>query len=333
MITGARRATISDVASAAGVSTATVSRVLNGQRVTESTAARVRVAATDLRYTPNALTRGVFAGRSSTIGVVIRDLDSPFYLELMRGIEEVAAANDSLVTFANTYRRGDREAAQVRAMDGQRVRGLVVTTGRTTDEQTRWMAAGGTPCVIVARTVEHQPPNLHTISLDNDEAGRLVADHLLACARSSIGVICAGVQPSQSERVAGLRRALARHGVALPDDAVAIAEASTDVPAAVTRLLAGRSLDTVVCLTGRLSVNVYEALLGSGRTVPDDVAFLTVDEFPWAAALGITLIAQPAHEMGRQAAELVVGGVGEASRLVVAPRLVARRSCGEGQTR
>ncbi|MDR4215781.1 LacI family transcriptional regulator, partial [Bacillus paralicheniformis] len=100
-----------------------------------------------LEYSPNALTKSIFAGRSNTIGVVIRDLSSPFYLDLIRGIDEVAAANDSLVMLANTFRKDDREAAQVRAMDEQRVRGLIVTTGVTADSHTRRMADNGTPCV------------------------------------------------------------------------------------------------------------------------------------------------------------------------------------------
>ena len=83
--------------------------------------------------------------------MVIDDLRSPFYLDLMRGIDEVAGANGSLVMFASTFQHVDREAAQVQAMDEQRVRGLIVTTRETTDDRTRKMAAGGTPCVIVAR--------------------------------------------------------------------------------------------------------------------------------------------------------------------------------------
>ena len=132
----------------------------------------MREAASRLEYTPNALTKSIFAGRSSTIGVVIDDLRSPFYLDLMRGIDEVAGANGSLVMFASTFQHAGREAAQVQAMDEQRVRGLIVTTGETTDDRTRRMAAGGTPCVIVARPVRDPPPGLHSVALDNTAAGR-----------------------------------------------------------------------------------------------------------------------------------------------------------------
>jgi len=327
----AKRATIGDVAAAAGVSTATVSRVLNGGVVAEATAGRVWAAVARLEYTPNALTKGVFAGRSRTIGVVIRDLSSPFYLDLIRGIDEVAAADDSLVMFANTFRRLDREVAHVRTMDEQRVRGLIVTTGEATDDRTRRMAEGGTPCVIVARTVPDPTPGLHAISLDNVEAGRLMAAHLAGCGRSSVGVVTGGRRPSQLERVTGLRQVLP-----VPADAVAVAESEQDVNDAVGSLLArarqrDEPLDAIVCATGRLTVAVHSALTARGLAIPADLAFLTMDDFPWAATLGITAVAQPAYQMGRRAAELVVARPGEPVNDIFPPTLIARTSCGESR--
>ncbi|BCB76944.1 LacI family DNA-binding transcriptional regulator [Phytohabitans flavus] len=329
-----RRVTIGDVAAEAGVSTATVSRVINGGTVAEATATRVWEAVTRLEYTPNALTRSIFAGRSSTIGVVIRDLNSPFYLDLMRGIDEVAAANDSLVMFANTFRHVDRDLAQVRAMDEQRVRGLIVTTGEGSDKLTRRMAERGTTCVIVARTVPDPPPGLHSISLNNVEAGRLMATHLAACERSAVGVVSSGGRPSQIERTEGLRRGLADLGLSLPEDAVIAAENDSEVDRAVGALLAagharGKPLDAIVCTTGRLTVAAYSALAARGIAIPDDIAFLTMDDFPWAAMLGITVIDQPSYEMGRRAAELVVDTPSDSVELVFEPALVARTSCGE----
>jgi LacI family transcriptional regulator len=329
-----KRVTIGDVAAQAGVSTATVSRVLNGGVVAEPTATRVWEAIARLEYTPNALTKSIFAGRSSTIGVVIRDLSSPFYLDLIRGIDQVAAASDSLVMLANTFREIDREVAQVRTMDEQRVRGLIVTTGETTDSRTRRMAESGTPCVIVARTVADAPSGLHSIRLDNVEAGRLIAVHLAECGRSSVGVVTSGLRPSQLERTAGLRRALTELGRPLAEDAVAVAETEEKAGDAVGSLLArardrDEPLDAIVCTTGRLTVAVHSALTARGLAIPDDIAFLTMDDFPWATALGITVIAQPSYQMGRRAAALVVERPSQPVQLVFQPALVARSSCGE----
>lgn len=325
-----KRATIADVAAAAGVSVATVSRVLNHGAVKEDTANRVWDAVTRLDYSPNALTKGIFAGRSSTIGVVIDDLTSPFYLDLMRGIDEVAAANDSLVMFANTFHRADREVAHVRTMDEQRVRGLVVTSSASTDERMRKMAAAGTPCVIVARSVPGSPAGLHSVSLDNVAAGRMMAEHLVSCGRRSVGVVAAGKRPSQSGRTEGLRQGLAAAGLPLPEDAVVLATDNAEVDHVLGALLERNpSLDAIVCLAGRRTVAVHSALTIRGLAVPDDIGFLTMDDFSWGPALGITVVAQPSYQMGKRAAELIVESPEESVRLTFEPQLIARASCGE----
>lgn len=328
------RATINDVATAANVSTATVSRVLNGHKVASSTADRVWTAVGTLDYTPNALTRGVFAGRSNTIGVIIRDLNSPFYLELMRGIDEGATQDSSLVMFANTFNQIEREAAHVQTMDEQRVRGLILTTGPSTDVRTKRLAEGGTPCVIVARDAPDPVPNLHSIALDNHEAGRLIATHLVGCGRKSIGVLSGGVRASQNERIDGLRETLGKHDVVLHEDVIRAAETADDVGASLEEVFtnaraAGRPIDALVCLTGLLTTRAYEVLNKRGCRIPEDVALIAMDDFPWAKTLGITVVAQPSFDMGVEAATLITNGNENPQHIVKKPQLVIRQSCGE----
>lgn len=325
-----RRSTIGDVAKAAGVSVATVSRVLNDGPVRAQTAERVREVIARLGFTPNALTRSVFSGRSSTLGVVVPDLRSPFVLEVLRGIDESAAERGGLVLLGTTSGRAEREPAQVRAMDEQRVAGLVVVGGAAADEHTRQLAESGTPCVVVGRALP-AGAGVHSVALDDDAAGRLMADHLLDCGRTSIGVVAPAAEAS---RVAGLRAALARRRVELPDGALTTASGEAEIDAAVMLLLMhardrGAPLDAIVCLAGGLAAATYEALTSRGIRIPADLAFLAMDEFAWGAALGVTVLAQPAREMGRRAAELVAGPPGVPEQVVFRPALVARKSCGE----
>lgn len=324
------RATITDVAAAAGVSTATVSRLLNGHNVSSDTADRIWKAVTALDYTPNALTRGVFAGRSNTIGVIIRDLDGPFYLDLIRGIEESATAHNSLVMFANSFSNVDLEAAHVQRMDEQRVRGLILTGSPELDVKARKIAANGTPCVIVGRVVEDMPPNLHTVSLDNARAGRMVGQHLLACGHSSIAVITPMSRVQGSERTQGLRAVLAENGIEAPDSMIRAVEARGDVFDVVAELVSGdHPVDAIASFSDLLTRHVYEALLKLGRRVPDDVALIAVGDFDWGEALGLTVVAQPTLDMGMEAATLIMTQPEESVRIIKQPRLIARRSCGE----
>ncbi len=325
-----KRTTIDDVAAAAGVSVATVSRVLNSGTVKPATATRVWDAANRLDYTPNALTKSIFAGRSSTIGVLIDDLSSPFYLDLMRGIDEVADANGSLVMFANMFRHAGREVAQIETMDEQRVRGLIVTTDESSDHRTRKMAAGGTPCVVVARSVEDPPPHLHSVALDNISAGRLIAHHVISSGRRSVGVITSGERASQRDRTEGLRQGLVEAGLALPETVVASVDGNEKVHDAVGTLLERQAnMDTIVCLSGRRTVAVHSALASRRLTIPDDIGFLTMDDFAWASALGITTVTQPSYQMGQKAAELIVDSPTQPAQLTFEPTIITRTSCGE----
>ena len=99
---------------------------------------------------------------------------------------------------------------------------------------------------------------------------------------------------------------------------------------AVEALLGRRApTDVIVCLTGRRTVAVHSALASRGLAIPGDIGFLTMDDFAWAPALGITVIAQPAYQMGQKAAELIVENPGRPARLTFGPQLIARTSCGE----
>jgi DNA-binding LacI/PurR family transcriptional regulator len=304
--------------------------LLNGHSVSDDTAERVRKAVAELDYTPNALTRGVFAGRSSTIGVIIRDLDSPYYLELMRGIEAAATEHDSLVMFANSFSNVELESAHVQRMDEQRVRGLILTGGPALDSAARRISANGTPCVIVNRALEHTAPNLHTVSLDNVEAGRLVAGHLLACGRSSLAVLTFGSRQQGLERIDGIRELLGENGFELPETSVRAVDAREEVFDVVAELMGdGRRIDAIVSASDLVTRHLYEALKKLGLRIPEDVALIAVGDFEWSKALDLTVVAQPTYEMGVDAATLIATEPQKSVQVVKRPRLIARGSCGE----
>jgi LacI family transcriptional regulator len=178
--------------------------------------------------------------------------------------------------------------------------------------------------------VQDPAPGLHSVALDNTAAGRLIAGHLTSCGRRSVGVITSGGRPSQLERTRGLRQGLAEVGLPLPGEAVISIEGNEQARDAVEALLGRRAPpDAIVCLTGRRTVAVHSALASRGLAIPDDIGFLTMDDFSWAPALGITVIAQPAYQMGQKAAGLIVENPGQPARLTFEPQLIARTSCGE----
>jgi LacI family transcriptional regulator len=181
--------------------------------------------------------------------------------------------------------------------------------------------------------VPDPPPGLHSVALDNAAAGRLIAEHLISCGRRSVGVI-SGVRPSQLDRTAGLGQGLAEADLPLPGEAVISIENNEQVRDAVEALLGRRAPpDVIVCLTGRRTVAVHSVLASRGLAIPGDIGFLTMDDFSWAPALGITVVAQPAYQMGQKAADLIVENPARPARLTFEPQLIARTSCGENSSR
>lgn len=216
-MTSANRPTIKEVALASGVSTATVSRVLSGgSQVSPDLTARVMQVVHELGYSPNGLTRGVFQGRSNSIGVLIGDLRSHFYVELVRGAEETATLAGSSVLLTETSRDPCAERRLLSLMDEQRVRGLITTTGHDNDDLIDRMASRGTQCVLLTRAPGQARQRMHSVHLDDRAAGALAARHLYALGRRRIAVLTSSPQLTtqrlrldgvNSEREASSRRA------------------------------------------------------------------------------------------------------------------------------
>jgi LacI family transcriptional regulator len=325
-----RRATIADVARRAGVSTATVSRVLSGaSRVSPAREAQVRAAVEALDYHPSDLTRAIFSGRANSVGVLVSDLRNPYHVDLMRGIESVLTPAGALAFLATGARESDRERRVLRSLDSQRVRGLVATLSHPQDDLIRTMAERGTECVFVTgpATVRHR--RVHSVRVDDHAVGALAWRRLRDGGRRDIVVVTqSGTAYTQRSRLAGFRAAAAADGFDLPDSRVVEAGPLDHATGRLAEVLRGGRVDGVFASSGIASLRAYEQLAALGVAVPDDVAFIGFDDFPWAPYVGtpLTLIARPAEEMGIRAAELILREPGGSQEIVMAPSLVERAS-------
>jgi LacI family transcriptional regulator len=333
----ATRPTVKDVAAASGVSTATVSRVLSGgSRVSQDLTDRVMRVVDELGYSPNGLTRGVFQGRSNSIGVLIGDLRSHFYVELVRGAEQLTTQAGSSILLADTSRNPASERRLLGVMDEQRVRGLITTTGRDNDDLTRRMASLGTQCVLLTRAPDGAHRRMHSVHLDDRAAGALAARHLYGLGRARIAVLTSPLRlATQRLRLEGVRSA--QEDI----DSSPITVRTTDtadppaVAATVSDLLAvrqqGQQVDAIVCTSGRLTLGVVGALRTAGVRAPDDLALVVFDDAPWAPLVDppLTVVDQRPYEMGVRATEVILAeDRAEPEEIVIPPALIVRRSCG-----
>lgn len=327
--------TIKDVARRAGVSTATVSRVLNEHpSIAQDARQKVHDAVDDLGYRPNAIARSLRLTSTSTLGLVLSSIGNPFFAELARAVEDEARANGYAVIIGNADERPDQQDHYVSTLLERRVDGLLIVPTADGSPLIRDTAARGHHVVLVDRDV----PDLDApvVRVDGSSAVHELLDHLVALGHRRIGAI-AGPQTTSTarERFAAYRAALSRHELPHDEDLVHFGEFHFQSGvAAARRLMSLPEPPSAVFAAGNpLGVGALEELRALGLSIPDDVGLAVFDDLPWFSLVDppVTAIEQPTRKLGRAAVNLLLAQM--RGQPLVPPtlhaRLVARRSCGE----
>lgn len=302
---GARTATLSDVAKLAGVSIATASKALNNRdHVHAQTRARVLEAAARLSFSPNPLARGLLTGRSGTVGLLASDLVGRFSLPILRGAEDAFGAGQVSVFLCDA--RGDaiRERHHVQALVGRKVDGLIVVGG-STDPRPPLAEAVEVP-VVYAYAPSESAEDLSIVP-DDVGAGRMAAEHLIACGRTRIAHISGDRDYSAArDRATGAVAALRDAGLE-PVGEVAYGTWSEGWGRAAAGILLDRrpDVDAVLCGSDQVARGVMDTLRERGRAVPDDVAVMGFDNWEvltTGARPHLTSVDMNLEELGRAAA-------------------------------
>jgi DNA-binding LacI/PurR family transcriptional regulator len=331
-------ATLEEVAHLAGVSRATVSRVVNGSpRVRPEVRAEVQAAIDQLGYVPNRAARSLVTRRSDSIAVVITEptatlFSDPFFPRLLRGISSELAARDRQLILLMPDTPAD-EARTADYLTAGHVDGTVLVSLHEDDPLPARLGSAGIPVVMVGRPAKGREASY--VDVDNRQGGHSAVAHLIAGGRRVIATI-AGPQDmaAGTDRLAGYREALAEAGLPADPTLVTIGDFSQDSgAAAMTRLLAARpDIDGVFAASDLMAVGALSVLAAAGRRVPADVAVVGFDDSPVATSTTprLTSVRQPIEAMGREVARLLVDAV-EASdpvprRVILATELVRRAS-------
>lgn len=333
--------TISDVAERAGVSTMTVSRVVNRSGyVSATTRQRVEAAIADLGYVPNALARQLRSKRSKTVALVVSDISNPFFTTIARGVEDVAAPHGFSVIFCNTDESADEEARYLRVLIERQVDGILLVPTRATGASFRTLRNHRIPVVAIDRRVAGR--RIDSVRCDSEAGAHALTSHLISLGHRRIAVLAGRSTISTSiDRVAGCRRALLECGLDLDDALVRYggynfgALNQLDGYQMAQDILASASPrpTAIFAANNFIAFGAMRALRQAGLRVPEDVSIVAFDDLPaeWALDPFLTVAVQPAGEIGRRAAELLLDRLGgdrdaPGQAVVLAAEVIVRRS-------
>lgn len=304
--------TVTDVAARAGVSVGTASKALNGRgQLRASTRERVLAAAEELGFQPNALARGLLAGRSYTVGVLTTDSFGRFTIPIMLGVEDALGAGEISTLLCDG--RGDplREQHYVRTLLSRRVDGIVVT-GRRRDPRP---PIGDLPIpVVYVYALSEHAEDLSIVS-DDDQGAALAVNHLLRTGRQNIAHVT-GPERHLSARLreAGARAALAAAGRGFAGGTALWGEWSEAWGRAAGEILvrSGAPVDAVFCGSDQIARGVADTLRENGLSIPADVALIGFDNWDVmveAARPPLTTVDPNLAELGRVAARKLLSAI------------------------
>ncbi len=321
------------VANEAGVSIASVSRVLNGLPASPETVARVREASQRLGYLPDAAARSLKAGRTSQLALAVPDIANPVYVEIMRSLERTTKAAGFRLLVHSTGADAEDELDLVRSLRRRYVDGLVMTSLRPTPVLLKALREAAVPVVIIGNVPEDEP--LDTVRTSSSRAVALAVGHLVDTGRRQIGFLNgpADTSPGRNRRQ-GYEAALATAGLTLDQSLVAAGRDFTHQAGyEAARDLLGRARpDSLLCANDLIALGALRTLAERGISVPSQMSVVGLDNTELAAmnTPSLTSVSLGAAERGHLAAQLLLERLADPTlplrRLEVAPRLVVRES-------
>jgi LacI family transcriptional regulator len=330
--------TIHDVAARAGVSSITVSRVINNSgSVSEKTRVRVEMAIAELNFVPNQLAQGLRSKRTSTLALVVTDITNPFFTTLARGAEDVASEAGYSVVFCNTDESVDKERKYLQLLFQQQVAGILLVPARSEPASIELIQKHNTQVVVLDRQVPGV--EVDVIRCDSVDGAYRIVSHLLELGHRKIAILNGpqGVSTAD-DRLAGYERAMQEAGVY--DYANLMYSGYFSFASGyemAQQMIATVPRPTAVFATNNFVANgALEALRGNALDVPGDMAVVCFDELPMNIVGDpfLTAIAQPAYELGQEAARLLIaqlkgGSPGRRQEVILPTELIVRASSGE----
>jgi LacI family transcriptional regulator len=302
-------AKIRDVAERAGLSAATVSRVINGHpTVSPELAERVRSVIAEMGYQPNRVARNLRRRVSGVWAIVIGDIENPFFTSMVRGVEDVARACGYSVLLCNSDEDVTKEQNYINVLLAEQVAGVIIAPASGVDSSIDPLVASGVAVVAIDRRPSGR--QVDTVLSNHIEGARQATAHLIDQGYQRVAFV-GGPAPVTTvrERLVGYRAALRDAGSTSDPDLVVHADfRESGGYEAMQRLLAvSGPPDAVLVANNLMAIGTLRALAEADLKAPTDVGVVAFDDHPWATLMrpSLTVVAQPLYEIGRKASELL----------------------------
>jgi LacI family transcriptional regulator len=332
-----KRATIRDVASTAGVSLSTVSRVLHRHpAVNRDIQARVLNAIEQLEYQPNRSAQRLRSKMSSVIGLIISDIENPFFTSIVRGVEDVAYGQQMTVVLCNTDEDPAKQERYIEVMEEEGVAGLIIAPAHGDSiESLQRLRDLGIPIVLLDRDIGDDKSDV--VCVDNAAGAYSATQHLIATNRKRIALVNGDTEiKTFADRFEGYRKALIDANIKVNKNYV------VEVPPKIERSLQATldllqmkpRPDAIFAGNNLITIGVLKAIKQLKLKIPEEIALVGFDDMPWSSELcpPITSVAQPTYELGQEAARLLLRRLrnndGFHQTITLRTRLIVRESCG-----
>jgi len=314
-----RRPTLIDIALECGLSRATVARALSGKGYVDEERRRlIQETASRLGYRTSTIARALRTQKTASIGVLIADITNPIFPQIVKGIDEVVAADDQTIFLCNTDEDSQKQQAIIRSLLDRNVDGLILVSQMLTKEFLT-LLENGPPCVFINR----KPPNpvLDYVGPDNAQGIRLLLDHLCGLGHKRIAYIAGPVSSSTAqERLANYRLGMAERGLLLDERMIVGGNYNIESGRAAAAILSRLEPRPTAIISANdfVAIGVIEYLQQQGLSVPQDMSVTGFDDafamqidghYPLKIE-GITTVDQPKRDLGRTAGRLILERIG-----------------------
>jgi len=303
-----KRLNISEIASLAGVSTATVSRVLNDYPyVKESTRERVKKVIQETNYRVNAIARKLRRKKTHTIGVIVSNVLSPFYSVIAKSVEDVAIKNNFSTVLCNGGDKPEKEAKYLEVLHENRVDGIIISPTGKNKDYLNFLLASGIPIVFIDRPTEGVDCDI--VMVNNMDVTFNALDFAIKKGYKKIGCI-AGPQDRYTgiERFKGYKKALKNNGIAYDESLVRFGDFTYESGYSLAReLLDSEKPDLLFVANSDMAMGAYKYISEKGYKIPHELGFLMFDDPQWASLVTprVTVISQPVYMLGSTAADIL----------------------------